>query len=81
MDEPGGIFDDYFLGRTLLDNGSIPLTFSGVLEGCRENGASYTVLKLYEKFDLNETVNYREVGKCIVFLVKVIDKIGMRVFC
>ena len=32
LDEPGGVFDDYFLGKTLLNNGSVALKFSDVLE-------------------------------------------------
>lgn len=62
LDGPGGLLADdgeYFLGKTILNNASIPLTLSGVLDDCKEDKAAYSALKLSSQFDLNSITDYR----------------------
>ncbi|ELU04109.1 hypothetical protein CAPTEDRAFT_187565 [Capitella teleta] len=75
LDGPGGSLssEGYFLSKTLLQNGSIPLTFSGLLESCKANQAAYSAMKLGALFDLNELTDYRK----MIDLEAEIDKLDV----
>ncbi|XP_077993202.1 prominin-1-A-like [Glandiceps talaboti] len=46
--------DGYFLSQTLFEDGSIPLTFTGILEDCEDNKAAYSAFQLMNMVNISD---------------------------
>ena len=52
----------------LLDNGTIPLTISGILEDCKNETAAYTALQIKYRVDIETLVDIEAVGYDILIM-------------
>ncbi|XP_077992045.1 prominin-1-A-like [Glandiceps talaboti] len=50
---------EYFLGKAVLKDGSVPLTVNGILDACKEDGAIYDVMMLEHIVNISKLVDYR----------------------
>ncbi|XP_072026429.1 prominin-1-A-like isoform X2 [Amphiura filiformis] len=60
VDQEDAIVPGYYLGDTLFQNSSIPLTVTGILEGCEENKGVYEVFKLEYFFNVSELLDFNQ---------------------
>ncbi len=53
---------EYPLAKIILgtNNADVPLTYSGMLEGCKNNEPAWSVLMMHNIFDISEITNYQK---------------------
>ena len=56
VDQPATWQGEYPLGRVLLGNSSYPLTVESFLDGCRRNQSLYNVMRLEQRYNLEEVI-------------------------
>ncbi|XP_002741853.1 prominin-1-A-like [Saccoglossus kowalevskii] len=60
IDQPDIITDGYFLGDLMFDDGNVSLTVTGILDGCENNLAAFTVFQLENIVNISQFLDIDE---------------------